>query len=75
MVFSLIILVNNIAISVSADTTLARAQQTVPPNTQLTVRIGFLSGATGTDGAEFDVYFDEYRGTNEFPLRKTHHPK
>ncbi len=46
-------------------------QQTVPPNSQLTVRIGFLSGATGTDGARFDVYFDEYRGMNEFPLRHT----
>lgn len=46
-------------------------QQTVPPNSQLTVRIGFLSGATGTDGAEFDVYFDEYRGMNVAPLRHT----
>jgi len=46
-------------------------QQTVPPNSQLTVRIGFLSGATGTDGAEFDVYFDEYRGVNVAPLRHT----
>ncbi|MDH5362576.1 MAG: hypothetical protein OEW84_04600, partial [Aigarchaeota archaeon] len=34
-------------------------QQAIPPNTQLSVRIGFLSGATGTDGATFEVYFDE----------------
>jgi hypothetical protein len=46
-------------------------QQTIQPNTQLTVRIGFLSGATGTDGAKFDVYFDEYRGTAAAPLRYT----
>jgi len=46
-------------------------QQTVPPNLQLTVRIGFLSGASGTDGAKFDVYFDEYRGMTAAPLRHT----
>ncbi|MEM3648365.1 MAG: CARDB domain-containing protein, partial [Thermoproteota archaeon] len=46
-------------------------QQTVQSNTQLTVRIGFLSGATGTDGVRFDVYFDEYRGLNVAPLRHT----
>jgi len=46
-------------------------QQTIQPNTQLTVRIGFLSGATGTDGAKFDVYFDVYRGATVAPLRYT----
>lgn len=49
----------------------AYTQQTVPSNVQLTVRIGFLSGATGTDGARFEVYFDEYRGLNVAPLRHT----
>jgi len=37
-------------------------QQTVKPNTRLIVKVGFLSGATGTDGVRFDVYFDEYTG-------------
>jgi len=46
-------------------------QQTVPANSQLTVRVGFLAGATGTDGVKFDVYFDEYRGLNVAPLRHT----
>jgi len=49
----------------------AYPQQEVPSNAQLTVRIGFLSGATGTDGARFEVYFDEYRGMNVAPLRHT----
>ena len=49
----------------------AYPQQTVPTNVQLTVRIGFLSGATGTDGARFEAYFDEYRGMNVAPLRYT----
>jgi hypothetical protein len=44
-------------------------QQTVPSNTQLTVRVGFLYGATGTDGVRFEVYFDEYRGTGAAPQR------
>jgi len=49
----------------------AYPQQTVQSNVQLIVRIEFLSGATGTDGARFDVYFDEYRGLNVAPLRHT----
>ncbi|MBO3754735.1 MAG: hypothetical protein FGF53_07675 [Candidatus Brockarchaeota archaeon] len=32
-------------------------QQTVPNNVQLTARVGFLSGATGTDGVIFEVRF------------------
>ncbi len=44
-------------------------QQTVPSNTQLTVRVGFLYGATGTDGVRFEVYFDEYRGIGAAPQR------
>ena len=44
-------------------------QQTVPSNTQLTVRVGFLHGAAGTDGVRFEVYFDEYRGVGAAPQR------
>lgn len=45
--------------------------ETVWSNAQITVRVGFLAGATGTDGVRFDVYFDEYRGVAAGPLRYT----
>ncbi|MEM3090199.1 MAG: CARDB domain-containing protein [Candidatus Bathyarchaeia archaeon] len=49
----------------------AYPMQTVFSNTQITVSIGFLAGAAGTDGVRFDVYFDEYRGVAVGPLRYT----
>ncbi|MEM3062476.1 MAG: CARDB domain-containing protein, partial [Nitrososphaerota archaeon] len=44
-------------------------QQIVKPYTQLIIKVGFLSGATGTDGVRFDVYFDEY--SDGTPIRHT----
>gem|GEM_PF-1923327 len=44
---------------------------TVPQNAHLRVNIGFLLGATGTDGATFEVYFEEFRGALAPPVKYT----
>jgi hypothetical protein len=42
-------------------------QLTVPANAELKVTVGFIKGATGSDGVIFEVKFQEFRGLTQAP--------
>jgi len=42
-------------------------QVTVPFNAEIKVTVGFIKGATGSDGVIFEVRFEEFRGLTQAP--------